>query len=241
MGQRTTMIAMAYFFLVRTLQKRLDDLEGYVRDHDMVLNNKKTKIMPFNFSRKYDFVPNFHLQNEELEVVYQTKLLGVICTSDGKWTENTNYIVKKATSKMWFLRRLKTLGAPRESLLDIYKLFVRSNLEFAVPLWAGAISKKDKRNIERIQKTAAAIILGPQYSDYDEALEELELETLDERRVSLSLKFAKNMRKNNRFSFLFPEGVSTRSGKTFIAVPECNTKRYTTSSVPYLINLLNSD
>ena len=49
--------------------------------------------------------------------------------------------------------------------LDFYKLFVRSNLEFVVPIWAGAISKKEKRNIERNQKTAAAIMLGPQYSD----------------------------------------------------------------------------
>ena len=126
------------------LQRRLDDLVSYVQDHDMVLNSKKTKIIPLNFTKKFDFVPNFMLQNEELEVVYSTKLLGVMCSSDCKWSQNTTYIVKKATSKLWFLRRLKTLGASIESLVDIYKLFVRSNLEFAAPLWTG-LSRRMKK------------------------------------------------------------------------------------------------
>ena len=123
-----------------------------------------------------------------------------MCSSDCKWSQHTTYIVKKATSKLWFLRRLKTLGASIESLVDIYKLFVCSNLEFAAPLWTGAITKKEKMNIERVQKIAAAIILGPKYSDYNQALEDLDLEPLSDRRVSLTRKFAKNMRKNDRFS-----------------------------------------
>ena len=224
-----------------SLQRRLDDLVTYVEDHDMVLNTKKTKIIPFNFSRKFDFVPEFMLQGEEPEVVYLTKLLGVMCSSDCKWAQNTAYIVRKASSKLWFLRRLKTLGVSKESLVDIYKLFVRSNLEFAVPLWAGAITKKEIGNIERVQKIAAAIILGSRYTDYNEALEILDLELLSDRRTTLTLKFAKNLRKDERFSHLFPDGVSTRSGKRFIAVPECETKRYKTSAIPFMIDLLNSD
>ena len=137
--------------------------------------------------------------------------------------------------------RLKTLGASKESLTDIYKLFIRSNLEFAVSLWAGAISKRDKRKIERVQKTAAAIILGSQYTDYELALEDLEIETLDDRRISLSKKFGKNMSREKRFAELFPAGVSTRSGRTFFAPPDCNTKRYRTSAIPHIIDLLNSE
>ena len=164
-----------------------------------------------------------------------------MCSSDCKWSQNTEYIVKKASSKLWFLRQLKTLGAPKESLVDIYKLFVRSNLEFAVPLWAGAISKKETGNIERVQKIAAAIILGSRYTDYNKALEDLDLEPLSDRRTSLSRKFAKNMSNDKRFCHLFPDGVSTRSGKRFIATPECNTNRYKTSAIPFMIDLLNSE
>ena len=112
------------------------------------------------------------LQTEELEVVYLDKLMGVMCSSDCKWSQNTAYIVKKASSKLGFLRRLKTLGAPNESLVDIYKLFDRSNLEFDVPLWSGAITKKETGNIERVQKMAVAIILWSRYTDYIEAPED---------------------------------------------------------------------
>ena len=34
------------------LQKRLDDIHRYTELHEMKVNSKKTKIMPFNFTRK---------------------------------------------------------------------------------------------------------------------------------------------------------------------------------------------
>ena len=48
------------------------------------------------------------------------KLLGVIITNDLKWDENTDFITKKAFSRLWLLRRLKKLGASNEALIDIY-------------------------------------------------------------------------------------------------------------------------
>ena len=132
----------------------------YLKEHDMKINKAKTKIIPFNFSRNKDFVPTTSLYGEKLDVVYKTKLLGVICTSDCKWNENTKHLVSKVNSKLWFLRRLKTLGASTETLLDIYKLFIRSHLEFCAPLWTGNLSSKNCRDLERVQKVAIKIILG---------------------------------------------------------------------------------
>ena len=80
-------------------------------EHEMMLNTRKTKIIPFNFSRMSDFEPNITLDENRLDIIYQTKLLGVICTSDCKWKENTKNLVAKANGKMWFLRRIKVLGA----------------------------------------------------------------------------------------------------------------------------------
>ena len=48
----------------------------------MKLNLKKTKVMPFNFTRKYDFVPSFTLEDTNLEVVYTTKLVGLTLTNE---------------------------------------------------------------------------------------------------------------------------------------------------------------
>ena len=44
----------------------------------MKVNFEKTKIIPFNFSKKYDFLPKIYYEENELEVHYQAKLLGVM-------------------------------------------------------------------------------------------------------------------------------------------------------------------
>ena len=58
--------------------------------------------MKFNFSRNYDFPPDIHISDfdNNLEVVSETKLLGVIITENLKWGANTEYICKRAYQKM---------------------------------------------------------------------------------------------------------------------------------------------
>ena len=77
-----------------------------------------------------------------LEVVRETKLLGIILTDNLKWDANTDYICGRAMKKLWTLRRLKKLGADRDSLIEVYTKEVRSVLEFAVPVWHSSISQK---------------------------------------------------------------------------------------------------
>ena len=108
------------------LQTRLNNIESHANIHQMKINSKKTKIMPFNFTRKYDFIPSYQINGQQLEVVYETKLLGVMIRSDCKWSSNTTYIVNKAKSRLWFLRRLKMLGASENTLVfsrDVHLLF----------------------------------------------------------------------------------------------------------------------
>ena len=53
------------------LQRQLNDIEVYTRNHEMMINARKTKIMPFNFTKKFDFLPQMSLNNGTLEVVYK--------------------------------------------------------------------------------------------------------------------------------------------------------------------------
>merc|ERR1712030_118375 len=105
-------------------------------------------------------MPQYSINGKQLDLVYEAKLLGIHIQSDCKWTNNTRNMIKKANSRLWFLRRLKMLGASENTLIDLFKLFVRSALEPAVPLWSGAIVEKEKSDIEKIQKTAMKLISG---------------------------------------------------------------------------------
>ena len=53
--------------------------------------------------------------------------------------------------------RLKVLGANTNELLDMYVKHCRSILEFAAPVWNGAITNVEKNDIERTQKGALQI------------------------------------------------------------------------------------
>ena len=53
-----------------------------------------------------------------------------------------------------------------------------------------AKSKEEKSDLERVQKVASKIVLNSRYTNYIEALENLSIVTLSERRDILSLKFA---------------------------------------------------
>ena len=152
------------------------------------------------------------------------------------------HITKKAKSKLWFLRRLKLLGASDETLIDLFKLHVRSTLEMAVPLWDGSLTQKEVNSIERVQKNTMKLLLGNSYRSYDQALSFMDLETLEHRRKNICLKFAKKCVTNNRFKHWFPKrpSNSTRSTDIYIA-PSGQTKRYLTSSIPHLINILNEN
>ena len=54
--------------------------------------------MIFNYTDKYQFTTRLSINNEAMEVIDSTKLLGTIITNDRKWKENTDNIVKKAKS-----------------------------------------------------------------------------------------------------------------------------------------------
>ena len=155
--------------------------------------------MLFNSSKKYDFMPELSIKpGPNLELVESCKLLGVIIQSNLRWNEKTDFICKRAFDRMWMIRRLKLLGASTKELVDVYAKQVRSILEQAVPVWSPSLTISHVAQIERVQKTFCAVVLGPKYTDYSTALVDLDLSPLDERRESLCLNFAKKCLKNEK-------------------------------------------
>ena len=220
------------------LQTRLDEVSTAAEAHDMRLNLDKTKLISFNFTRNYKFEPELVLGGTVLDVVQETMLLGLVVTSNCRWGANTKHIVTKGNGRLWFLRRLKLLGASKETLMDIYRLFCRSVLEFGAPVWSGGLTKGNKEDIERVQRNALKIVFGFN-SDYEECLEELEELTLTDRRDKLCLRFAETCTKNEKCSMWFKTGIKTKT-RILYTEPEAKTRRYRNSAIPHLTRLLNS-
>ena len=99
--------------------------------------------------------------------------------------------------------------------------------------------------MERVQKAALKVKLRNDYQSYKDALKLTNLESLDERRDTLSMRFARNCLKNGNFSKLFPlnnqrHGMKVRNPLKY-RITKANTERYRTSSIPYMQRLLNND
>ena len=225
------------------VQGQLLLLENYAADNKMKINQAKTKLMLFNTAKLLDFEPDVVVNNETVELVEEMKLLGVVVTCDLKWHENTKLITKKAFSRIWMLRRLKNMGASRQVLLDVYCKLVRSVVEFAAAVWNSGITKENSIHIERVQKSALAVILGRDYSSYEEACATLDIETLSNRREQLCYSFALKSSKHIEYKHWFVKNqnhMNTRSQKPCFKPAQARTQRFQSSPIPYMTHLLNT-
>ena len=184
-------------------------------------------------SRKWDFPPEVSFSDQNnLEVVSELKLVGVIISEDLKWVKNANYICEKAMERLWILRRMKVFKLVMEHICDTYVKEIRSLLELAVPVWHSGLTSKLTRDIERIQKLALGIILGENFVNYEVACTLMEIEPLEIRREQLCLNFArKNIKQENTLFTTAPKLVNTRSKKNVVVEPKCNYKRLKNSSI----------
>ena len=226
-------------------QDYLKNIQEWTERQKMILNQKKTKVMVFNFTDNHQFSSRLTLNNENIDIVKYAKLLGVIISDNLKWDDNTDYLVKRANSRLELLRKVASFGTSREEKKNIYILYIRSILEQSCVVWNNSLTAENCQDLERIQKTAVRIILGKQFENYEEALEKIDLQPLNVRRNELCLKFAKQCLKNPKTRDMFPtkekiHEMELRDEEKFV-VNHANTERMKKSAIPFMQRLLNED
>jgi hypothetical protein len=224
-------------------QESLSAINTWTMKNKMILNQKKTKNMIFNFSRKYPFATRLEANGETIEVIEKTKLLGTIITTDLKWDENTALLVKQGNARMQLLKKVASFTKNRQDLKEIYILFVRSILEKSSVVWHSSITKENEKDLERVQKTAVRVILGKHFVNYKDAIETLKIKTLKRRREELCLNFAKKCTQHQKFRKIFPKNKISRNCRKseVYKVEHAKTERFKRSAVIYMQNLLNKE
>ena len=77
---------------------------------------------------------------EMMQQVEEMRLLGIIVSSDLKWEKNTDFIVMKAMSRIWVLRRMKQMRVGELTLADYWAKEGRAILELAVSVWHSGLT-----------------------------------------------------------------------------------------------------
>ena len=220
----------------------MDKISEWTKNNKMKLNEKKTQIMIFNHTKKYQFATRINLDGTLLETISETTLLGTVITSDLTWHRNTEMITKKGYQRMTILRNLYEFDIPQKDLVQIYSQYIRSILEYNSNVWFSNLTEEDKDDIERVQRVALKIILKEKYISYEQALVDLNLDTLQNRRLMLAERFANKCTKGGKFQNLFPknqkDGLNLRDPETH-NVNFASKGRLFKSAIPAMQRLLN--
>ena len=81
--------------------KQIEKVKSYAVANEMKINGRKTKSMLFNNCRNLDFMPKFNLENYEIELLKEMKILGAVFSTNIKWHAKTSNLVDWAYSRVW--------------------------------------------------------------------------------------------------------------------------------------------
>ena len=224
-------------------QVYLDEISRWTSNQKMLLNESKTKAMVVNFTNNYQFTTRLNLNATNIDMVDHMKILGTTINNQLDWNMNCKNIISKVNKRMVFLRKILSFGASQSEMVHLWKTYCRSVLEQSAVVWQGGLTKENRDDLERTQKTFTKLVLKNRYQTYEESLQRLNLTTLELRRDQICLKFALNCRKNERTKHLFPlddkkQHYELRKISAYM-VHNANTERLKRSPIIYMQNLLN--
>ena len=107
--------------------------------------------------------------------------LGVMVTNDFKPARQCQNAAGKARGELF--RMCSTLASRKaEVFMPLYRTIVRPHLEYCVQAW-GPFYKKDRDCLEKVQKLATRMVAGMRGKPYKQRLDELNLYSLERRRL----------------------------------------------------------
>ena len=164
--------------------------------NNMELNKEKFQLIHYGNSKELKI--NYKLDNETvLENSTEIKDLGVTVSEDLSWLKHIVEITNSGKKFAgWILRSFKNRSP---ILLQLFKIFIISKIEYAAPLWMPYL-KKDIEKLESLQRTFTSKIIGLEELNYHERLKSLNLYSLQRRRERFCIitvwKIANNLYPN---------------------------------------------
>ena len=142
------------------MQLAVNSLHGWCLLNSLHININKTKSMTVHFGKKFDVkdCPNLLLNGTTVERVVEYKLLGVIIRADLNWSSHVNYMISKASKRIYVLTMLARIRISAADLLTVYCSILRHLLEYASPVWHCGISKtQSKLRVTKLRECRNAV------------------------------------------------------------------------------------
>ena len=167
-----------------SLQKDIDRISEWSHEFGLPLNLNKCHIMHLGKNNKnyeYDILDRSTNTRRMLSATKCEKDLGVMVSSDLKVDQHITKITTTANKMLGLLLNSFSF-IDQKSYRTLYCTFVRSQLEFAEPVWSPHMEMHIEK-LERIQRRASKHAPGLAKMDYAERLNQLNLTSLEDRRI----------------------------------------------------------
>jgi hypothetical protein len=207
----------------------INNVLTWAHKNNMTINTSKSKILYF----RRNSAQNCILPHEffSIKCCSILKLLGVTLNEHLNFKDHFEFVLKKASQRLYFLRILKPYRTKIE-LWRIYFSIIRSILEYAAPIFM-ALPKGLSDNIEKLQRRAHRIICG-------EHCVTCNIPSLSSRRIIMGTRlFNKIKNDQHPLIHLVHSLQSTRKSNTLI-LPQFNCNFYKQSFVIQNILLHNN-
>ena len=135
-----------------SLEEEFTHLQNWSTANKLQINFDKTKEIVFRRpSTRFLITPHPLPQIEQVKV---TKLLGIYISETFSTTIHVNHILSVANQRIFLLGQLKYQGLSRDALHVIFTAIVLSLVNYALPSFAGQLSKGDQSRLDSLFRRA---------------------------------------------------------------------------------------
>ncbi len=160
------------------INRELAFISDRLKSNKLFLNINKCKYMIFHTSQKKGNPMQLHVENANVDRVYEFNFLGLTINENLNWKSYIDKIANKISKSMGILNKLKHI-LPLNAKVLIYNSLILSHVNFCILTW---VYQRDR--ILKLQKRIVKIISLSKYNAHTEKI----FKTLKQLKVNEILK-----------------------------------------------------
>ena len=138
-----------------SMKEEFANIQDWACRNKMVINLSKTKEIVFRRPHpgKFALSPSI----EEVEIVREAKLLGVILTDNFSFDKHVNFILATCSQRFYLLKLLRDGGMPADKLNVVFCALIVNRISYCLSAWGGFL------NAEQIGRINALFLRARKY------------------------------------------------------------------------------